>query len=175
MELMKEIKLTRLSESEWKVTIRFFLGKLCVCMRMDDFWNLKLKGMKSYFHHRCRFEKKTKIETKLSKKRICKQHDVAHKYHSGMQNLGSTWWRFTGEGGEPERGRYGISRRVLNSMAHDERSERVMRCRIEHEKKNFISITNHELLCLSYKHSSPLLTRKVHFVTGWKWKDRHSN
>ena len=36
-------------------------------------------------------------------------------------------------------------------MAHDERSERVMRCRIEHEKKNFISITNHELLCLSYK------------------------
>ena len=36
-----------------------------------------------------------------------------------------------------------------------------MRCRFEHEKINFIDIGNHVLFCLSYKHNSPLLTRKV--------------
>ena len=38
-----------------------------------------------------------------------------------------------------------------------------MKCRVEHEKRNFISTGNHILFCLSYKHNSPLLTRKVYF------------
>ena len=41
--------------------------------------------------------------------------------------------------------------------------ERV-RCRVEHEKRNSISTSNHILFCLSYKHNSLFLTRKADFV-----------
>ena len=53
--------------------------------------------------------------------------------------------------------RYGISLRT------GERSEQV-RCRVEHEKRNFISASNDVLFCLSYKHNNPVLTRKVNFI-----------
>ena len=36
-----------------------------------------------------------------------------------------------------------------------------MRCWVEHETRNSISTSNHKLLCLSYKHNTPWLTRKV--------------
>ena len=51
----------------------------------------------------------------------------------------------------------------------NERSEQV-RCRVENERRNFISTSNHMLVlfCLSYKHSSPLLTRKVDFIDDLK-------
>ena len=45
---------------------------------------------------------------------------------------------------------------------------RSVRCRVEHEKINFISTCNHILLCLSHKHNSPLLTRKVNFISEWR-------
>ena len=44
-----------------------------------------------------------------------------------------------------------------------ERRKRV-RCRVEHDKRNSISTSNRVLFCLSYKHNSPLLTRKVNFI-----------
>ena len=55
------------------------------------------------------------------------------------------------------RRRYGISLRVFNSI--ELRS--LVSYRVEHEKRNSISTCNHVLLCLSYKHNSPLLTRIV--------------
>ena len=45
--------------------------------------------------------------------------------------------------------------------------ERV-RCRVEHEKGNSISTSNHVLFCLSYKHNSPLPTRKADLIDEWK-------
>ena len=39
-----------------------------------------------------------------------------------------------------------------------------VRCRVEHEKRNSISTSNHILFCLSYKHNSPLLGRKAEFI-----------
>ena len=39
-----------------------------------------------------------------------------------------------------------------------------MKCQVKREKRNFISTSNHILFCLSYKHNSPLLTRKVYFT-----------
>ena len=39
-----------------------------------------------------------------------------------------------------------LSVRVFNSIA---------RYRVEHEKRNFKSTSNHVLFCLSYKHNSP--------------------
>ena len=42
-----------------------------------------------------------------------------------------------------------------------------MRCRIENEKRNFISASSHVLFCLSYKHNSPSLTRKVDLLDEW--------
>ena len=39
-----------------------------------------------------------------------------------------------------------------------------MRCRVEHDKRNSISTSNRVLFFLSYKHNSPLLTRKVNFI-----------
>ena len=48
-----------------------------------------------------------------------------------------------------------------------ERSERV-RCRVEHEKRNSISTSNHVLFCLSYKHNSTLLWGKADFINEWK-------
>ena len=48
----------------------------------------------------------------------------------------------------------------LTRQLTSEHSERV-RYRVEHGKRNFISTSNHVLLCFSYKHNSPLLTRKV--------------
>ena len=36
-----------------------------------------------------------------------------------------------------------------------------MRCRVDHEKGNFVSTSNHVLFSWSYRHNNPLLTRKV--------------
>ena len=41
-----------------------------------------------------------------------------------------------------------------------------MKCRVEHEKTNSISTSNHVLFCLSCKHNSPSLTRKVNYLTN---------
>ena len=41
--------------------------------------------------------------------------------------------------------------------SHNER----VRFRVEHEKRNFVSTSNHVLFSLSYGHNSSLLTRKV--------------
>ena len=57
----------------------------------------------------------------------------------------------------------GILFECLNRWLTSERSERV-RCRVEHVKRNFISTSNHVLFCFSYKHNSPLLTRKIDFI-----------
>ena len=46
--------------------------------------------------------------------------------------------------------RFQITLRVFNSIAL-----------VEHEKRNSISRNNQVLFCSSYKHSSPLLTRKA--------------
>ena len=61
---------------------------------------------------------------------------------------------------------------MLTRYLTSDRSERVRR-RVEHEKRNFISTRVHVLFCLSYKHSSPLLTRKVG-PTNENKKDRQS-
>ena len=56
--------------------------------------------------------------------------------------------------------------RKINTYARrvkNERSERV-RCRVEREKRNSISTSNHLLFCVSYKHNSPLLGRKADFI-----------
>ena len=53
--------------------------------------------------------------------------------------------------------RNGISLRVFNPIA----LRSLVSYRVEREKRNFISTCNHVLLCLSYKHNSPLLTRIV--------------
>ena len=55
--------------------------------------------------------------------------------------------------------RYELSLQVLTR----ERRQRV-RCRVEHEKRSFISTSNHILFRLSYKRNSPSLTRKVDFI-----------
>ena len=44
-----------------------------------------------------------------------------------------------------------------------ERSERVT-CRVKHAKRNSISTCNPVLVCLSYKHNSPLLRKKAGFI-----------
>ena len=44
------------------------------------------------------------------------------------------------------------------------RMSQMSRCRVEHEKRNFISTSSHVLFCFSYKHNSPLLIGKVHFI-----------
>ena len=59
--------------------------------------------------------------------------------------------------------RDGISLRVFNSIAH-ERARLLVSYRVEHSKRNSMSIRNHVLLCLSYKHNSPLLARKADFI-----------
>ena len=48
--------------------------------------------------------------------------------------------------------RFQITLRVFNSIAL-----------VEHEKRNSISRSNQVLFRLSYKHNSPLLTRKADF------------
>ena len=53
----------------------------------------------------------------------------------------------------------------LDNSCTSERSERV-RCQVEHEKRNSISTSNYVLFCLSYKHSSPSLTRNVESING---------
>ena len=55
----------------------------------------------------------------------------------------------------------GISLQVFNSIAHK------WDIWVKHTKKNFISTSNHVLFCLSYKHNSPLLRRKVNFIDEW--------
>jgi len=51
--------------------------------------------------------------------------------------------------------RYGISLRLYCSTRYltSERSERV-RYKVEHEKTNFISTSNHALFCLLHKHTN---------------------
>ena len=61
--------------------------------------------------------------------------------------------------------RYRISLRLFNSIAlwtqwTSEKS-------IWNEKRNFISASSHVSFCLSYKHNSPSLTRKVDFIKEW--------
>ena len=51
----------------------------------------------------------------------------------------------------------------LTLQLTSERSERV-RCRVKHEKRNSKSTSNHVLFCLSYKHHSLSLARKVDFI-----------
>ena len=53
----------------------------------------------------------------------------------------------------------------FDNSCTSERSERV-RCQVEHEKRNSISTSNYVLFCLSYKHSSPSLTRNVESING---------
>ena len=42
--------------------------------------------------------------------------------------------------------------------------------RVEHEKRNSISTSNHVLFCLSYKHNSPFLGRKSDLTDECKKK-----
>ena len=58
--------------------------------------------------------------------------------------------------------RYGISLRVFNSISHEWDVEFYTRREIP------LSICNHVLFCLSYKHNSPLLRRKAGFTNEWK-------
>ena len=53
--------------------------------------------------------------------------------------------------------RYGISLQVFNSIAH-EWAQRTSEMSSWTRKRNFISTSNHVLLCLSHKRNSPLLT-----------------
>ena len=46
----------------------------------------------------------------------------------------------------------------VNSIAHE----------LDVEEKNFVSSSNHVLFCVSHKHKSLLLTRKVNFIKEWK-------
>ena len=71
--------------------------------------------------------------------------------------------------------RYGISLRMFNSTRTLQLSWTLnssvqlrVRCWVDHEKRNSISTRNHVLFCLSYKHNSPLLTRKADFINEWK-------
>ena len=73
----------------------------------------------------------------------------------------SRWWLY--------REKYMGARRYGISLRTGERSEQV-RCRVEHEKRNFISVSNHVWFCLSYKHNNPVLTGKVNFINEWKWR-----
>ena len=63
--------------------------------------------------------------------------------------------------------RYGISLQVFNSIAH-EWAQRTSEMSSWTRKRNFISTSNHVLLCLSHKRNSPLLTREVHIINEWK-------
>ena len=45
---------------------------------------------------------------------------------------------------------------------------------VEHEKRNSISRSNQVLFRLSYKHNSPLLTRKADFINEWKLTNQQS-
>ena len=63
--------------------------------------------------------------------------------------------------------RYGISLQVFNSIAH-EWAQRTSEMSSWTRKRNFISTSNHVLLCLSHKRNSPLLTREVHLINEWK-------
>ena len=40
--------------------------------------------------------------------------------------------------------------------------------RVEQEKRNSVSTSNHVLFCLSYKHNSPLLGKKTDLIYEWK-------
>ena len=62
---------------------------------------------------------------------------------------------------------HGISLLMFNSIAH-KWAQQTNECRVEHEKQNSISTSNHVLFCLSYKHNSPLLRRKAHLINEWK-------
>ena len=44
----------------------------------------------------------------------------------------------------------------------------ISRRRVEHEKRNSISTSNHVLFCLSYKHNSPFLGRKSDLINECK-------
>ena len=72
---------------------------------------------------------------------------------------------------------YGITLQLFNAnewgvevqrMSEVSRCSERVRCRVEHENWNFICTSNHVLFCLSYKHNSPLLKRKVNFIDEWK-------
>ena len=63
--------------------------------------------------------------------------------------------------------RYGICLQVFNSIAH-EWAQRTSEMSSWTRKRNFISTSNHVLLCLSHKRNRPLLTREVHLINEWK-------
>ena len=45
--------------------------------------------------------------------------------------------------------RYGISSLILNSISQE---FTVLRCQVQHEKRNSLSPSNHEFFCLLYEH-----------------------
>ena len=64
--------------------------------------------------------------------------------------------------------RYGISLRVINSIAHDERSERVG-CRGEHEERiPCLEATMYYFIYHINTINSPLVTRKAVFINERK-------
>ena len=61
--------------------------------------------------------------------------------------------------------RYGISLQVFNLIAHEwVQWTSVMSSWRWEDKISYQFTSNYVLFCLSYKHNSPLLTRKVNFI-----------
>ena len=58
--------------------------------------------------------------------------------------------------------KYGIFFECSTRQNTSERSK-LVRFLVEHERRNFISASNHLSYCLLYKHNSPLLKREVNF------------